>query len=258
MYEKELRLAMQAVKIAEKTFKQYYGTQTQVKIKDNNYRNLVSIADKKIERQIKTFLQKKFPDYGFIGEEYGNKNIKNDFVWALDPIDGTTNYLHGLPDCAISLGLLHKNKTVVGVILAPYVNRFYTAQKGKGAFLNGKKIKVSDVKNVKMAFGSMGWGRNIEHALFYLPRIIPHILKFRVPGSAALGLAYVAQGSYDFFLDKSMKIWDWAAGRAILEEAGGIFTMSPKGTYVCSNKKIALPLMNFIKKTEKIALPKIG
>ncbi|MBI2637602.1 MAG: hypothetical protein HYW88_01755, partial [Candidatus Sungbacteria bacterium] len=115
MYQKELQIAIQAVKKSEPTFRKYFGTKTKVQKKGGNYRNLVSYADKKIEVDIKKFLMKIFPSYGFIGEENGGFNSKAEFVWALDPIDGTTNYLQGLPYCAISLALLRQGKPIVGV-----------------------------------------------------------------------------------------------------------------------------------------------
>jgi len=228
MYEKALKTAIEAVKKAEKTFRKYHGTKTKVEVKEGNYRNLVSYADKKIERETKAFLLKRFPNYGFIGEEYGNTNTEAEFVWAYDPIDGTTNYLQGLPDCAISLGLLRKGKPVVGVVSAPFVNHFYSARYQGGATRNGKKISASKVGEPAEAFGSVGWGRDINFAKKTIPRLLPKIRKLRVPGSATLGLCYVADGGYDFFADKSMKIWDYAGAKIILEEAGARLFISEK------------------------------
>lgn len=248
MYEKELKIAIQAVKKAEKTFRRYHGTKTKVEMKEENYRNLVSFADKKIEREIMAFLLKRFPDYGFIGEEYGNKNEMAEYVWALDPIDGTTNYLQGLPDCTISLGLLKNNEPIVGIVSAPFVNRFYTALEGSGAKLNGQKIKVSETKRVNLAFGSLGWGRDVEFGVKTIPLLLPHIRKFRVPGSASLALCYVANGYYDFFIDKSMKIWDYAAAQIILEEAGGRLIISKKPDIkIAANNELAKKILHFFK-----------
>lgn len=243
MYEKELKIAIQAVKKAEKTFRRYHGTKTKVQIKGGNYRDLVSYADKKIEHDTKRFLLKKFPSYGFLGEESGTTNEAAEFVWVLDPIDGTTNYLQGLPDCAISLALLKNEKPVVGVVSAPFVSRFYTARYHGGAQLNGKKIKTSKVSQPALAFGSIGWGRNVKFAIKTVPKFLLRIRKLRVPGSAALGLCYVAEGAYDFFLDPSIKIWDYAAAQIIIEEAGGTFLQISKPRLsIAANKKLATDL----------------
>ena len=249
VYEKELKTAIEAVKKAEKTFRKYHGTKTKVEVKEGDFRNLVSFADKKIERETKSFLLKRFPNYGFIGEEYGNTNIKAEFVWAYDPIDGTTNYLQGLPDCAISLGLLRNGKPVVGAVSAPFVNRFYIARKGGGAKLNGRAIKVSGTKSVSEAFGSLGWGRDINFAIDTIPFLLPLTRKFRVPGSAALGIGYVAEGVYDFFIDRTMKIWDYAAGQIILEESGGMLLISDKPDIkICANPTLASNFLKLFKK----------
>lgn len=248
MYSKELKIAIEAVKKSEPTFRKYFGTKTKVEMKGGNFRNLVSYADKKIETDIKKILLKQFPTYGFIGEELGNINTNASFVWALDPIDGTTNYLQGLPDCAISLALLKNSRPVVGVVSAPLLNRVYTANLKGGAKLNGKKIQVSKTKDLKFAFGSVGWGRDIEFAIKTIPLLLPKIRKLRVPGSAALGICYVASGNYDFFVDKTMNVWDYAAGQIILEEADGKFyeTKNPS-LQIAANEKLVQKIFKLIK-----------
>lgn len=250
MYEKELKIAVQAVKKAEKNFRKYFGTKTKVEMKDGNYRNLVSYADKKIELDVKSFLKGRFPDFGFIGEEHGHTNYDSEFVWAFDPIDGTTNYLQSLPDCVISLALLRKNKPVVGVIYAPFLNKLYTAYKGSPAKLNGKVIRTSGTADLKNAFGSLGWGRNIKFAAGLFPKLVRKVRKIRILGSAALAFCYVAQGAYDFLITKSIEIWDYAAGQVILEQAGGIYGKLPdSGLHIVSNKTLSAVL---IKETKKL------
>lgn len=226
MYQKELQLAIQVVKRSANTFKKYFGTKTKVRKKEGNYRNLVSYADKKIEQDIKKFLIKKFPNFGFIGEESGSYNPQAKSVWALDPIDGTTNYLQGLPYCALSLGLLHKEKPIVGVVYAPLLNRIYTARLGNGAALNNKKILVSKIQKTDESVGTIGWGPEIDFAVKTIPKFLPRIRKFRVFGSSAINLCHVAEGSLDFYLAGHMNIWDYAAGQIILEEAGGVLLTS--------------------------------
>lgn len=246
MYEKELKIAIQAVKRSEKTFRKYFGTKTQVAMKNRNPLDLVSYADKQIEREIKTFLKKSFPTYGFIGEEHGHTNSKAEFVWALDPIDGTANYLQGIPYCAISLGLLKNNKPVVGVVSAPLLNHFYTAALGGKARSNGKIIKSSRVTKFEDSFGTLGWGRDRAFGIKWLPRLLKKIRKMRVPGSAAIGFCYVAQGLYDFQVHAILNVWDYAAGQIILEESGAEFINTEK-IQIAANKVLAGKLFKLFK-----------
>ncbi len=238
MYERQLKIAIQAVKNSERTFRKYFGTKTHVQKKAGNYRNLVSYADKKIEEEIRRLLHKYFPSNGFIGEENGTTKADAENVWAVDPIDGTTNYLQGLSDCAISIALLNKTKPVVGVVYAPFLDRLYTANHRHGAKLNGKKIKIAKTHEMKKAFGSIGWGRDTAFALKMFSKLLPKIRKMRVPGSSALGVCYVAQGSYDFWLAHDMKIWDYAAAQVILEEAGGVFVQQKKPPLQIAGNKV--------------------
>lgn len=247
MYEREMKIAIQAVKKAEPTFRKYFGTKTKVQTKEGNYRNVVSYADKKIEIDTKKFLLKKFPQYGFIGEEYGSFNPKAKFVWVLDAIDGTSNYLYGIADCPISLGLLEDNKPVVGVVFAPLLNKLYTGVRGKGAWLNGKKIHISKTGDLKMAFGCLGWARDLNWATEIFPKIIHKIFKLRVLGSGALGLCNVARGSYDFYLTVHLEVWDYAAAQVILEEAGGVLLQSKKPRMqIAANKSLATKLLRML------------
>lgn len=249
MYEKELKIAIEAVKSAEPTFRKYFGTRTKVEIKGGNYRDLVSYADKKIQREIKAFLKKRFPGTGFIGEENNETESDSGTAWVLDPIDGTGNYLRGLPDCSISLALMANGKFVAGVVYAPFLGKIYTAAKGTGANLNNRPIRVRGVKQPDKAFGGMGWGRNVKFARNLFPKLVSTVMKLRVPASASLGICYTAQGSYDFFVDREMKIWDYAASSIILEEAGGELILSKKPQLqVAANPFLARKIFHVAKK----------
>lgn len=248
MYEKELKLAISAVKKAEKTFRKYFGTKTKVEHKNNNPRDLVSFADKKIERDIKKNLIKEFPHYGFIGEESGLMNPNAEYKWVLDPIDGTSNYLQGSSDCAISLALIKNNEPVVGVVLEPILEHLYTARKNAGAKMNGKTIHVSPISDPKKAYGSFGWGRDRNFAKKMFPKLVPVVGKMRVLGSAAVTLCDVAQGVSDFLIGSGMKIWDYAASQIILEEAGGIFINSEKpAIQIAANPVLSKKLLKLAK-----------
>ena len=240
MYEAEFEVAVRAVKDAEKTFREYFGTKTQVETKQEDYRNLVSYADKHIEEQIRSFLYSQNASYGFVGEESGASESDAEYVWALDPIDGTSNYLQGIPECAISLALLKKDEPVLGIVSAPLLEKFYSGYLQGGALLNDKSIRVSDVNDISHAFGGLGWGRKSGFGTRILPHLLPLVLKLRVPGSAALGISYVASGNYDFFLHAGLHIWDYAAAEIILREAGGVLHKKGESkTIVAANAALA-------------------
>ena len=144
--DKYYQVALAAVKQAAVVFKKYFGCPKTVSIKDGNYGNLLTEVDGKIEKMIRQKIHQHFPNHKIIGEELGwEKTEKNDMVWIIDPIDGTTNFSRGIPLCCISLALWDKDNPRLGIIYNPITNQLYSAQKGKGAKLNGKKIKVSKI-----------------------------------------------------------------------------------------------------------------
>lgn len=223
MYEGELKLAVQAVDRAENTFRKYHGVRTATEQKQGDYRDLVSDTDRRIEETIRDFLRRHTPEHGFLGEESGPFKTDSEFVWVLDPIDGTTNYLQGLPECAISLALTRSKHPVVGVVSAPLLNQLYTARLGGRARHNGRRIRVAQTTQVLTAVGALGWGRQMDFAVSVFPRLLPLVRKLRMPGSAALAMCRVAQGSYDFLVATGMNSWDFSAAQIVLEEAGGHF-----------------------------------
>jgi len=248
MYERELKIAIQAVKKSAITFRKYFGLKTNVRIKRGDYRNLVSLADTKIENEISKFMAGHFPDHGFHGEETGLARGDSKFVWVLDPVDGTTNYIQGHPECVISLALLKEGKPVVGVVYAPVLGELYTATLGGGAECNGKKISVSNVKEIKKSFVALAWAKNLDFAVRMFPRILPNILTLRVAGSATLAFCYIARGTYDFFFGRSGgPIWDTAAGEIMIREAGGETLYLPSGIQIAANKVLAAKLFELFK-----------
>ena len=247
MYEKELKIAIAAVKASEKTFRRYFGTKTKVQIKNDDYRNIATLADRKIEKDIKSFLSLRFPEYGFIGEENGHFRTRSPFLWVLDPVDGTTNFVHGHPECAISLALLKNKQPVLAVVSAPLLNEFYVARLGSGASLNGKKLRVSKIADVKTSYGAIGWSRNLNFAVWLFSKILKHITTTRVAGSGTIALCYVAKGTYDFFVGRGgSQIWDTAAGELIVKEAGGRFYQDSK-IEIAVNSFLSAKLFKFFK-----------
>ncbi|MCX6797472.1 MAG: inositol monophosphatase [Candidatus Doudnabacteria bacterium] len=220
--DKYYQVALAAVKQAAVVFKKNFGCPKTVSIKGGNYRNLLTEVDGKIEKMIRQKIHQHFPNHKIIGEELGwKKNGKNDMVWIIDPIDGTTNFSRGIPLCCISLALWDKDSPRLGIIYNPITNQLYSAQKGKGAKLNGKKIKVSKISKFADSIGGISWSLNLEAASKMFPKIIKSSRKNRALGSAAYQLCLVAEGAYDHLIINDAHIWDIAAGMLIITEAGG-------------------------------------
>jgi myo-inositol-1(or 4)-monophosphatase len=220
-----LNTAVSAAKEFGKIFVKNFGKAQHIKIKGNNPHDLVTEIDQKIEQNFRKLIAIKFPDHKVIGEEYGEDNITSeDLVWIIDPIDGTTNYIQGIPFACISIALWKGNTPLVGVVYCPVLNQLFTAQKGKGAFLNGKKISTSKLAKFELAFTAFCWGRNTKKAAENFPKLVTKLHKIRTFGATALEICFVASGQLDSLISYEAKIWDFAAGAIILQEAGGNIT----------------------------------
>ena len=196
--------------------------------------DFVSSADKRTEKIIIEELQKAHSDYGIITEESGNINTSNkNNRWIIDPIDGTTNFLNGIPQFAISIGYEEENEIKCGVIFDPIKNEMFCAEKGNGAYLNNSRIRVSNKKRLKDALLVTGGPRQsskIKKEIFsefikVSDSILSPVRKF---GSAALDMAYVACGRFDGYWQRELSYWDVAAGVIILKEAGGFVNFFEK------------------------------
>ena len=172
--------------------------------------DFVSASDKKIEKIIIEELQKARPNYSILSEEIGE--IKNDqeFRWIIDPIDGTSNFLHGIPHFAISIALKSNKEIVSGLVFDPIKNEMFYGEKNNGAYFNNQRIRVSKKKNLDECLFATGGKNEILNSL-----------NVRKTGSAALDMAYVGAGRYDGYFQKNLNIWDIAAGIIIVNEAGG-------------------------------------
>ena len=189
--------------------------------------DFVTSADKRTEKTIIEELQKAHPEYGIVTEETGTINKSNkDNRWIVDPIDGTMNFLNGIPHFAISIGYEEKNEIKCGVIFDPIKNEMFCAEKGNGAYLNNSRIRVSNKKKLEDALlvsGGPKHSSKIKNEIFsefveVSNKVFSPIRKF---GSAALDIAYVACGRFDGYWQRELKYWDIAAGIIILKEAGG-------------------------------------
>lgn len=187
--------------------------------------DLVTFVDRKAETLIAAKLKAVFPDHGLLAEESGSHGRKKGLLWVVDPLDGTTNFVHGLPHFSVSLALLHDQRPIFGLIHDPLRRETFSAWLGQGALLNGRTVSVSGRAGLKGALGSTGFPFRSpalrERYMLAFRDFIDRSKDSRRCGSAALDLAYVACGRYDYFWEAFLQPWDFLAGALIVEEAGG-------------------------------------
>jgi len=197
-------------------------------IEQKGKHDFVSYVDKTAEETIIKALYKIFPEAGFVAEEGTSTTRGERYNWVIDPLDGTTNFLHGLPCFCISVALVDHNEPVIGVVYEINLDECFYATKGGGAFLNGKSIHVSPQKNMEKALIATGFPYTDYSLLHKYLLIFEHLIRnasgVRRLGSAAADLAYVACGRFEFFYEYSLKQWDVAAGILLVTEAGGVVT----------------------------------
>ena len=190
--------------------------------------DFVTEVDHAAERAIIDVLRQAYPDHGFLAEESGAEASGGDYQWVIDPLDGTTNFLHGFPQFSVSIALRHKNRLEIGVIYDPVTQELFTAARGEGAFMNEKRLRVSGRKGLAGALLSTGFPytdqRYLDIYLETMKALMMPTAGIRRPGSAALDLAWVAAGRCDGFWEFNLNAWDIAAGALIVREAGGIVT----------------------------------
>ena len=185
----------------------------------------VSDVDRNAEQAIIEIIRKAYPDHAILAEETGTHG-KGDHQWIIDPLDGTTNYLHGFPQFAVSIALMHRGRLENAVIYDPVRDEMFTAVRGGGALLNDRRLRVTEQKGLKGAL--LGTGipfrdqRYIDAYLGMLKTLTRETAGIRRPGSAALDFAYVAAGRLDGFWELGLSVWDFAAGALIVQEAGGM------------------------------------
>ena len=207
-----LNLMIKACEKASKILIRDFGEIEKLQVSKKGPSDFVTNSDLKTEKIIIEELVKGRPDYSIISEENGVKNNKdNKNTWIIDPIDGTVNFLHGIPHFAISIALKHGDEIISGLIFDPIKDEMFYAEKDNGAFLNNKRIRVSKKNNIK-------------ECLFATSGLIEKKIEFsyRKSGSAALDMAYTACGRYDGYFQKNLHLWDIAAGLILVKEAGGM------------------------------------
>lgn len=230
-----LNLMIKAARTAGRKLLRDFAEVEKLQVSMKSPGDFVSRADRKAEEIIREELCEARPNYGWLGEESEEvKGADPTRRWIVDPLDGTTNFLHGLPHWAVSIGLEHKGEIVSALVFDPVKDEMFTAEKGGGCWLNDTRLRVSGRRHmIEMIFatGLPFAGRSdLPETLQDLARILPTCAGVRRFGSAALDLAYVAAGRYDGFWERGLNAWDMAAGLGLVREAGGLMdTIKPGG-----------------------------
>ncbi|MFZ5511815.1 MAG: inositol monophosphatase family protein [Pseudomonadota bacterium] len=227
-----------------------------VKVSSKRHNDFVTEVDKAAEAAIIEILRQAYPGHAILAEESGAAG-ESDYTWIIDPLDGTTNFIHGFPQFAVSIALAHKGVVTQAVVYDPTRNEMFTASKGRGAFLNDRRIRVT--KRAKLEDALVGTGfpfRVFQHVDTYLAifrELMEKTAGLRRPGAAALDLAYVACGRFDGFYEIGLSPWDMAAGSLLVTEAGGLVGnlrgepgYMETGNIVAGNPKVFAQLLHVI------------
>ncbi|MCH7853779.1 MAG: inositol monophosphatase [Proteobacteria bacterium] len=199
-----------------------------LKVEQKGHNDFVSEADRIAEKAVIDMIHKHYPDHAILAEESGASG-ESDYLWVIDPLDGTTNFLHGFPVFCVSVALLHKGRPEHAVVYDPLRQELFTASRGQGAELDGHRIRVSGLKTMQRALVGTGFPyRDSNQAMAPYMKMFTTVMArtsgIRRPGAAALDLCYVAAGRLDAFWETGLRKWDIAAGALIIREAGGIIT----------------------------------
>ncbi len=220
-----LNIAVRAARAAGKVIARALDHVDSLSVSEKSRNDFVTEVDRRAEQEIIRTIQRAYPNHAIMAEESGEQS-GDEFQWIIDPLDGTTNFLHGIPQFAVSIALRHRGRLEHAVIYDPVKDEMYTASRGGGAQLNDRRLRVSKRKTIKGALLGTGFPFREEQdlSLFLetLKAMVPDTAGIRRPGSAALDLAYVAAGRYDGFWEFGLKPWDMAAGVLLITEAGGM------------------------------------
>ncbi len=250
--------AVLAVKEAGKIHKKYFNQKFEINTKGTPF-DLVTVADIEAEKKIVEVIRGYFPEHNFLGEENNYDKTDSEYKWIIDPLDGTNNFAHSLPIFCVSIALAKNDKLLLGVIYDPLREELFYAEKNKGAFLNGQKISVSDIDKLAGSLLITGFyydrGKDMMETLDKIRQFLQlNITGVRRLGSAALDLCYVACGRASGFWEYVLSPWDFAAGKLIVEEAGGNVTgrfgetvLLEKSYIVASNGKIHKDMLDVLK-----------
>ena len=248
---------IEIIKQAGEIFKE--GFEKKVEIHSKGIKDLVTEYDIKVEKFLIKEFSKNFPQYTIIAEETTQEKFNNSII--IDPIDGTTNFAHHIPHCAISIGIYERKSPKYGIVYNPILNELFYAKKGEGAYKNGKKILVSNQDDFQRSLIATGFPyssaeneEDLNWVINKLKHVLPRCQDIRRLGSASLDLCYVAEGKYEGFYEINLKPWDVSAGMLIVMEAGGrisdefgdIYNMFEDKCIVATNEKIHNELVEIL------------
>ena len=219
-----LAVAVEAAKLGGDILRECYRRVKTVEFKGET--DLVTDVDRRSEKEIVDLLTSRFPHHSILAEEGTSREISSEFKWVIDPLDGTTNYAHGYPVFCTSIALEQNQDIVAAAVYQPMTDELFVAERGGGAFRNGRRIEVSRVAELKRALLATGFPPQVrqspEQALRHFSTFVRRAQSIRRDGSAALNLCYVALGLFDGFWETHLKPWDTAAGLLVAREAGGV------------------------------------
>ena len=254
-----MNVMIKAARRAGRSLKRDLGEIENLQVSLKGPANFVTMADRRAEEMLHIDLTKARPGYGFIGEEGGTR-VGDDktHTWIVDPLDGTTNFLHGIPHFAISIGLQREGTMIAGLIFNPANDDLYIAERGKGAFLNDQRLRVAGRRNLGdcvIGCGLPHIGRG-DHSLSRaeMTEIQNRVAGLRRFGAASLDMAFIAAGRLDGYWERNLQPWDLAAGQIIVREAGGIVSgiegdddPLKTGSVICGNEFIHAELVKLLK-----------
>jgi myo-inositol-1(or 4)-monophosphatase len=258
-----INVMVKAARKAGRNLKRDFGEVEKLQVSRKGPADFVTQADRRAEEMLREELMHARPNYGFVGEEGGrHEGSDKTHTWIVDPLDGTTNFLHGIPQFAISIALEREGQIVAGLVYNPANDELYTAEKGKGAFFNDERLRVAGRQNsldAVVACGLPHHGRGdlalARSEIFAVQQKFAGLRRF---GAASLDLAWVAAGRFDAFWERDLAAWDMAAGVILIREAGGYVTdldngdaMLTKGNIVAGNETMHGHLLKLLKDAGK-------
>lgn len=258
-----LNIAISAARAAGQILLRNAARSSDLKVQQKGINDFVTEVDVRAEQEIIAVIHKAYPSHAIVAEESGLQE-GDDCEWIIDPLDGTTNFLHGIPQYAVSIAMRENNKLQLGVVYDPFKEELFCASRGEGATLNNRRIRVSTQKDLQGSLIGTGLPYRVDQELdtylATLRALLTHTSGIRRAGSAALDLAYVAAGRFDGFWEFGLNIWDIAAGVLLIQEAGGLVSdldgghdYMQTGNIVAANGKLFKPLLTTLNSAIKNA-----
>ena len=260
-----LNIAVRAARTAGNLIARNLGRQDQFTVEQKHVDDLVTTIDKECEKTITAILLKAYRDHAVLGEEGGLiGNPDAEYCWIIDPIDGTTNFVMGVPHCAVSIALHYRGRPEVGVVFDPMLNEMFTAARGEGASLNGRRIRVGKRPGLEGTIihtaPPVRYRAKMDAFMPVMRRLIDNTADIRRSGCASLDMAYVACGRCDGYLELGLKPWDYGAGELLVREAGGLVTdfagdidnYRKTGNILCGSPAIVKGLLTTVTKPAEL------